>query len=68
MPSNAPAYALIMLNRHNDTGQTKFNTTDIGMDESAWRDLETLGVIGKQDVAGNTTFNPIAARHFLKLD
>lgn len=67
MASNAPAYALIMWRKFTETGKTDFCTTDIGMDESSWRELEYLGITSGQDVAGYVTFNPDAARHFLKI-
>ena len=68
MAVNSRAYAMIMLNRNNDTGVTTFNTTDIGLDESSWRELEESGVIEPQDAVGNTTFNAKKAREFLGLD
>lgn len=67
MVSNAPAYAMIMWNRYNETGQLEFCTTDIGMDEPSWHELETREVISGQDVAGCVTFNPVAAKRFLRI-
>ena len=67
MVSNAPAYAMLMWNMYNETGKVDFCTTDIGMDEPSWRELEALGVTSGQDIAGYVTFNPVAAKRFLKI-
>ena len=66
MSSNARAYAMILWNRYNESGTTTFNSTDIGIDEKAWEELEYEGVIqDKHDVKGTIVLIPSEAKKYL---
>lgn len=71
MGSDAGAYAMIMWNRYNASGceTTQFVSTDIGLDENAWHELDAEGVIMElNDVIGTVKFNPVRAKQYLKID